>query len=315
MKGYFLTTKSGTEEFILNEFSTMSSLMLNSLKEKYNDDEKLLSKIKQKFELLYPRTYDLDVSSGKEKDLEDWWHSFICKISMQAYDIYIQSICEESRKADCYAPIILFILTFEGFQKTFGSIKLFEKEDAEFFVKEMNKAFEKDLVSKHKHVRITEMLSSQLSGKPIVPEDSEIYLFVKNVEKELASGKFEYIVYHDGDEHLNFSSMYTEFNDVRYTDLFLSKDFQKYIKDSNFSNDVFEDMDDLVNGYFEETESIDFLDEIVKEIKSDKESYKNNIMNESSLKEMKYSEKTMTIMDLLALDDDSELLNDYKRSI
>lgn len=307
MKGYLSTSNIDTEEFILHGFGIISDMLLQELKDTYQNDEILLEKIKEKYRYLSPTIYNYQCS--QKTSLKDWWHSFICFINTEAFDIYIQSLCEVSRKYDCYVPTIVFALEYAGFQKhTFNSIKVMEKEDAEFFVTEMIKGFEKGYIPKTKQLRIAEALLGSVKE-----EESEVYAFVKQVEKELASGTFKHLVYHDGDEHLNFNHMYTNFTEVRYTDVLLSKGFQDYVRECDFDNDEYDCMEEIILEYLETKNGENILELIIEEIKNNSNKYEDCFIPAETIKVLKHSEETLTVLELLSLENSDNRLLNYKR--
>ncbi len=309
MKGYLLTTNNHTEEFMLDSFSLISEMLLQELKDKYQDDELLLSKIISMHKTLHPITWDVNQRKDKDKTLKEEWHSFICGMQTnETYDIYLQSICQVSETYDCYAPKICLFLEFTGFQDhIFRSVKVFDKETASFMVAEFNKAFDKGYLSRNKYVRVLDALFGDVKD-----EESELSLFIKDLEKEIESNDFEHLVYHEGDEHLNFNRMYNIFSKLNYTQIILSKEFQKYIEDNDFDNDAYSDMEELIMEYIEESESLDFLDAIAKEIKTNKEKYKHAQFDVDFIKTMKNGSNTMCITELLDLEHDDEKLTPYK---
>jgi len=306
MSFYLQTSKTQSDEIRLNENDFYNEMIIKKLKKLFDSNtqiieylQKVYSKISGKNELSMYRLNTLSIEEHERRNIS----SLLFEISACSINIFLNSAIVATREEDSFlSNIYILMFNLQTYQDPLNKIKVFDKGAINLVITELEKGFDKGYIQKE-YQSVINALSGDFKAKEL-----PFYTFFKEIKSE---DSVEYIYYIDEDQERDLFNYYKDLKEIDYKELFTSVKFQNFIKNSDFTNDDFAEMSEIIEQYFLEDGGIDSSEmetEIIDTVLNN-EKYKRHLITEERIKNLSFDPDGITIFDILERDFDSKNLN------
>lgn len=210
------------------------------------------------------------------------------------FDMYLNSAIEASKDQGTYiVNVLIMIYSLNNRQLPLKSIKYFDKESVAFIKESFKDAYERQVFNTG-YVKVFESILSE----EIVKNKDPLYSFY---EKLMEEENTEYLLSMDDMEFFELFDLYKSNSEINYKEIIVSEGFQRFIKESDYTNSDFEDFDEIIEVYLEEESDLDedkifkhFVDLIVND-----EKYISHKVSVDRIKNVTFGDSIPTIFKLL----------------
>ena len=309
MSFYLSTSKTCSEEIRFDENSIYIDVIISKLRTMFENDEEIVDYLQKVNSKLSGLTNPVKIiqlpDQTKEERLLREITGLIYEIGDNSINIFLNSAIVASKKQGSYlSSILVLMFNLSTYKDPLSKRKVFDKGSIDFVIKEFEDSFEKGILQKS-YQSIINALNNDFKSI-----DLPFYKFLKELKKEKAP---EYIEFINDDDSYNLFAHYQKVNEISYKEIILSKEFQDFIRESDYDNSDFLEMDEIIEAFLSEKDLDETkMTEVLINAILTKEKYSRHLITEDRIKALSFEPEGISLFDVLETNIDLSPFNTNK---